>query len=308
MNKNNLTLAIVTRKRPEKLKRCLESIRTLKPKPDKVLVVDNDPGISAKKVSSTFKKSFSLTYTVVPKKGIPYARNEALERADTDLIGFVDDDCTLRKDWVKRGVESISKRGPKTAYIVGRSLLLNKGSLVAKTRFHINSYWLRHKLEGVTELSPQDLDTKNVILRKAVFKRHNLLFDSQYAKNSFGGFADTDMGLTLDRLGYRGYFEPKMVVSHEEIDRIFLFLKKAYFRGKTAYLLHEKWEMEKQIVNPSDINLLVWLLRLRKLPREYKDIRVSRKKLDKLRILFLKKLYERAYLRGFIDQKSESEG
>lgn len=303
MSGKTLTLVIVTRKRKEKLRRCLESVERQTILPERVIVIDNDPGQSAKTVSTAFKKSLSLIYKVELKRGVPQSRNQALEYCETDLLGFVDDDCVLDRNWVKAGKEAITRHRSKTAYIVGRSLLLNNQSIIALTQFHINRYWFKRKISKKTnKIGPQALDTKNVVLKIDILRKYKIRFDGRFGVKPFGGWADTDLGLQLAKLGFVGYYESKMVVYHEEIERLYFFLKKAYYRGKTAFLLSDKWRFEEELVDMQELKLRRFLSHFRNLPKEYREVKTENI-FDKLILVSLKKLYERVHLQGFADQK-----
>ena len=69
-----------------------------------VVVVDNDPNGSAKAVCDEVvaRHAYPLRYVVEKRRGIPFARNAAIEvaLADSDFIAFIDDDDTPEADWL----------------------------------------------------------------------------------------------------------------------------------------------------------------------------------------------------------------
>ncbi len=103
---DTVTIAIITYKRHESLPRALHALRNIAIPPAtavKLLVIDNDATQSASQVVQDAARymPFSVEYVVEEKRGIPHARNKALEMAsDSDYIAFVDDDDTVDSQWL----------------------------------------------------------------------------------------------------------------------------------------------------------------------------------------------------------------
>lgn len=109
----NVTVAVLTYKRPEGITKLLEAMAlqkpTVVPSQLSVLVVDNDPAGSGEATIEAFRNSaahargrFKLHYLLERRQGIPIARNAALDNADptTDLFGFLDDDEWPVESWL----------------------------------------------------------------------------------------------------------------------------------------------------------------------------------------------------------------
>jgi len=298
-----LSVAIVTRKRPKKLARCLDSIIRQRELPDTILVVDNDENGSARPIVARYRHRLPVEYLLEKTRGIPRARNKAIDSFRTELLGYVDDDCVLDSHWVYEAKRAI--QAPSASYVVGKTLLYNKHSIPARAHYFIYSYWFHRKIDIVTNRHrPKNLDTKNVVFKSAVFKTYELRFDSRFNINPIGGGEDVDLSLALDQIELHGYYAPKMIVSHEEVDTFKKFFQKAYFRGRSSFLVHEKWKDSGYVIlDPSKRNLLRWLMGLRKLPQDYREIGDG-SAINKLQVLFLVKLYDRVHLRGFLDQSA----
>lgn len=300
---SQLSLAIVTKKRTKQLNRCLRSLRRQDELPRRIFIVDNDPDRSAEKIAVQFERWLPITYFVEQKQGIPQARNLALKACKTALLAFIDDDCVVDKHWIRIGRETASNSSYKTAYIVGKNLILNPKNTIAQTQFYINNFWFQCKMVNKTEkLNPQCLDTKNVILKLKILKKHNLIFDQRFSNHKFGGWADTDLGLQLNSHGFNGYYQPKMIIYHEEVDNLAKFTCKAYSRGKTAFLLHDKWDLRDELVDINELRLKRWISHMRTMPSEVKRLK-GKNLVKRIIITLLKRIYERIHLQGFIDQK-----
>lgn len=300
--KQKISIAIVTRNREDKLRRCLESISRQSLSPYKVIVVDNDKKGSAEKVALSFEESINIDYEVEPRQGVAHARNRALLICTTPFLGFVDDDCVLDKKWVEVGSNSISKT--KAAYVLGESRLFNPGSIVALAQYYHQDYWFNQKFKKKkNRLEPSSLDTKNIIFKVSEQKRKNLKFDAQFSIHGIDS-SDTDFGFQLEEKGLFGVYEPKMIVWHEELKNVIDLLKKAYHRGRLAFLLVTKWNLEDENVNLSHKRWTTYLKSIRFWKEEYSEYTGRHKEntLKKILSFLLIKAYERTYLKGFIGQ------
>jgi cellulose synthase/poly-beta-1,6-N-acetylglucosamine synthase-like glycosyltransferase len=68
----------------------------------RVVVIDNDPSGSAKKVVVEFEDQLMLEYAVEPEPGIVAARNAFLARIESEeFIAFIDDDETAAASWLQ---------------------------------------------------------------------------------------------------------------------------------------------------------------------------------------------------------------
>lgn len=298
---SQLDLAIITYKRPKLLRKCLKSIVGQSKKPDRVLVIDNDKLASAKTIVDSFKKQIAIKYVVEKKQGIPYARNRAIRENQAKYLGFVDDDCVLDKDWIKEGLRFIKNK--RSAYVVGKTKLENPGNLVAEAQFYHYQQWFLTKLNKKTkQIKAQNLDTKNIIFNMKILNKHKLKFDEMYSLTSIGGGEDVDMGLQIDKLGFNGFYVNKMILKHSEVESFFNFLKKAFYRGRSSYLLISKWQLKDQVVDVNRVNWYRWLRAFWLVP--YDNKRISRKINMKRKLIHvLTKIYDRAWIQGYLNQE-----
>lgn len=297
-----LTLAIVTRKRPSKLHRCLTSIAEQTLAPGRILVVDNDRRESARRVTQLFKSKLPLVYVVEKIQNVPLARNKALSLCHAPFLGFIDDDCVLEKNWTEKGFQTL-KKNPRVAYVEGQSRLLNKTNSLAQALFYRERFWFNYKLKPKTT-TPYNLDTKNVIFRANLLKRQRITFDKHLYLAEVGDHADVDVGFQLEKLGLTGKYEPGMTLYHEEITTFRDFIKKAYERGRVGFLLYHKWRLAGELVFLPDIRWSKWFRRLKCWPKDYESWtrEIPGNHFHKAVLFLLMKLYDRVYLQGFVDQ------
>ena len=104
-----LTLSIVIPVYNEEnhLKACLDSVAAQTTKPIEVIVVDN--GSTDKSV--VIAKSYPFVRVLHEKKlGIAYARNRGFNAAKGDIIGRIDADSRLPRDWASYAMKYLKKR------------------------------------------------------------------------------------------------------------------------------------------------------------------------------------------------------
>lgn len=299
----SLTIAILTYKRPINLNLCLESIAGQKEKPDEVMVIDGDNsgGASVNHIIKNFKKIINLRYFAYKNQPIPAARNRALKHCRSDYLGFVDDDCVLDKRWVYN-VKHINWR-QNIGYVIGKSILLNPINLITKALFYRQYHWFTQgNLESLPYANPKSVDTKNLILNMSILKKHHIFFDESLYFRPEGDHSDTDFGLQFNAKGIKGLVNNKMIVYHQESPSIYKFIKKAYFRGKTAFLIAHKWGMDNNFIYVPDARLIKWLIRLKCWPSHFHEWvdNIPENYFSKIGIFLLIKLYDLFYLRGYV--------
>jgi len=228
-----ITVAILTYKKEKELNVCLASFLNQKNK-FKRLLIDNDFEKSAFKIFLKFKKKLDLHYFSEPSKNISKARNLAIKNCQSQYLAFIDDDCTLSKNWSEFADLAI-KKGNNLAFIQGGSVSKNlkKAQIAAQNNIYQN--WIKYNLKD-NFINPQALDTKNIILNLKLIKKYKIIFDANLPI-----FEDVDFGLQIKKHQLYGEYIPEMLVEHLEISDFKKLIKKFYFRGKIKYILNKKW-------------------------------------------------------------------
>lgn len=109
-----LTVAVATYRRPLLLRQCLESLGSQEGVYGTwtVLVVDNDPEGSARRIVERFASSASMRvrYELEPRPGIAAARNAAVRcSASARMLAFIDDDEVAESRWLAELVSSMAR-------------------------------------------------------------------------------------------------------------------------------------------------------------------------------------------------------
>ena len=111
-----ITVAVCTRDRPDDLRRCLDSIASLRTSVAEVLVIDNASADDrTRRVASA---SPGVRYVREPRQGLDWARNRALLEARTPVVAFTDDDVLVHPGWVAGLVHAFAEE-PDAVAVTG---------------------------------------------------------------------------------------------------------------------------------------------------------------------------------------------
>lgn len=205
-----INICICTYKRPELLRACLGSLQKMQ-QPEltqlTVTVVDNDVEGSAQDVVESFKKTVrcKVVYQIEPRRGIPCARNRALDLSLemlADSIVFIDDDETVRSDWF---VELI-----KASEVYGRNSVVH-GCVVSKLNDDVSPS-ISGLFNKKTRKEGQQLSacaTDNVLIPMSFVRAHKLRFDES---KPLAGGTDTIFFTQASQLGVKIYQTNRAVV------------------------------------------------------------------------------------------------
>jgi glycosyltransferase involved in cell wall biosynthesis len=115
------SICVCTYNRAHILPYCLEALVNLKVPADyeaEILVVDNNSRDGTKDVVDQYSRRSRITilYFHEPHQGASMARNRATAEARGEYIGFLDDECVVRPDWLEIIAEDIDEFSP---FIIG---------------------------------------------------------------------------------------------------------------------------------------------------------------------------------------------
>lgn len=180
-----LVVTICTRARPEGLRACLASLRAMDSVPGvalEVVVVENEPAPRHAHLHAP-GAPLPLIHAHEPRLGIPMARNRAVAEAlarGADWIGFIDDDETVRPDWLAAMCAAIARR--EAEVIVGEVVPVYAPA----------PDWLGPPRPDRTpdgQVMP-GAATNNTVAARRLFDGMDLRFDETIG---FGGGSDTEL-------------------------------------------------------------------------------------------------------------------
>lgn len=95
----SLSLIIPAYNEEHHLRACLDSVAAQSVMPDEVIVVDNNSSDATAAIASEFP---FVTLLNAPQQGVVYARNVGFNAAKGDIIGRIDADVRLPKQWCEQ--------------------------------------------------------------------------------------------------------------------------------------------------------------------------------------------------------------
>ncbi len=142
-----------------------------------ITVIDNDAEKSALPVVNRFSQSaFPVLYECEAKRGIPFARNRAIDKAlefDADCLVFIDDDEKVDKDWLVKLTGQYYQEKAR-AVVSGVVAPL----LPAFMDESIEQFFLRPK--RLTGERLKHCATNNVLIPAYVYKELGIRFDESF--------------------------------------------------------------------------------------------------------------------------------
>jgi glycosyltransferase involved in cell wall biosynthesis len=94
----NISVGIVTYKRPETLKLVLDNLRTQSKKPYEIIIVDSSDDDKTEKLVKKYRVKYIHTEKRIYQ---PQARNIILKKCRGDVIAFLDDDSIPDRSWLE---------------------------------------------------------------------------------------------------------------------------------------------------------------------------------------------------------------
>ncbi|WP_084419832.1 glycosyltransferase family 2 protein [Henriciella litoralis] len=122
MTPEDITVVIPTFNRPDSLHRAVESLfwQGARKSGFRVLIVDNSADASARMAFDTLESAapdkIKLTYLHAPAAGVANARNAAMDRLETTLVAFLDDDQTAPIHWIEGLVSAYEEFGAAVTF------------------------------------------------------------------------------------------------------------------------------------------------------------------------------------------------
>lgn len=153
--------------------------------------------------------------------GPAYSRNLGIRSSETEIIGFIDNDCLPENDWAEKLYSYLRDTNSKVAGVGGRVLPIRTDL--------ISLYYTYHKI-----LDPMVHYGKILYLvtANAAFKKRAVIKAGMFDESlKFPGGEDPGLGIKLRRLGYQFSYYPEAIVKHDFRSNIVDFAATFYRYG-----------------------------------------------------------------------------
>jgi GT2 family glycosyltransferase len=211
----NVTLGIPTYNRGAILLRTLERIFTLDPAPAAILVVDQtrEHPAEVERQLAAWSGEERIEWLRLTLPSIPHAMNEAMQRATTELVLYLDDDVDPVTDIV--AAHAAAYADPGVWAVVGQCLE------PGETAAHLTGPWDDRGLPDLDFRWNHDeaRDVQNIIAMNLSVRRERALatggFDENFVTAAYR--FESDFALRIGQAGGRIRFEPRASVRHLRI-------------------------------------------------------------------------------------------
>ncbi|MCG8313036.1 MAG: glycosyltransferase [Pseudomonadales bacterium] len=208
---NRIDISICTCMREALLRNCLDSVSEIEPLDGvelSVTVIDNDAAGSAKSVVDAIGDCFPfpILYFLEERRGIPCARNRALDEAyarDIDYLVFIDDDEWVEPCWLSALYAACLDNGGNVVVSGGVISELPKG-----VPSHISGLFNNNK-KHQSGMQVDVCATNNVLIPTILTRKFGLRFDET---NPLAGGTDTMFFKNASLKGVRIIKEPEALV------------------------------------------------------------------------------------------------
>jgi GT2 family glycosyltransferase len=115
----HISVLLPTRNRPADLRRCLDSLTTVRYPAWDVLLLDQSDDDRSRMLAATFAHALpNLSYQRLPERGCSRAYNTGVALTTGAIVAFLNDDCTVAADWLAT-VAAVFERHPQAGIVFG---------------------------------------------------------------------------------------------------------------------------------------------------------------------------------------------
>jgi glycosyltransferase involved in cell wall biosynthesis len=205
-----VSIVIVSRNRPDALRRCLTGIEQLQYDTFEVVVVADPAGIA---VAKAMPFAQALKLTVFDEPNISAARNLGIEQAAGDVVAFIDDDAVPEPQWLNHLLAPAAGAAAMTGFVRGR----NGISFQYRAR-QLNAYGEPEDLtvdpEHPSVVAPPPRGAIKTEGTNMAFRRDVLVALGGFDP-AFHYFLDeTDLNMRLAKAGHSTAIAPRAEVHH----------------------------------------------------------------------------------------------
>lgn len=220
-----VSLVVTSKDNENTMDECLRSLVNLDYPKDslEIIVIDACSTDRTAEIAEQY-----ATKVVSERLNAPAAYNHALKIASHELIGFVDSDAKVEREWLKKLVPHLGE--PETAGVSGNIETWNSENPWARSI----GYDIKTRYARIGEFTGR-VATMNLLLKRSVLEElggFDEKFPSQY---------DTELGYRLSEKGYRIAFERAAICFHFNRPTLGAYWRQQKQYGKNTVRLYFKY-------------------------------------------------------------------
>jgi glycosyltransferase involved in cell wall biosynthesis len=201
-----LSIALVTRNRPEQLRRCLASLRSQDTQPFEVVVSDDGEDSS---VAAAIAEEFAARHVAGPRRGLYANRNAAALACHGTHLRTMDDDHTLPPGHLQTCLEAVG-RDPRALWTCGEQ------SFIDEKRHTFTAHAAQLHPSGAAQ-AVEDPDDNWAIADGATIYPREVFEGGHRFVEEFGfGSSYLEFGALLYARGWRSRCVPDAFVEHHD--------------------------------------------------------------------------------------------
>jgi GT2 family glycosyltransferase len=206
----HVTLAILTRNRPEDLRRALAAARDVPEPPDDVLVSDDSDDALRAATRELVAQHPQVRYLAGPRRGLGANENHIVANLlpETEWVVFHGDDARLSDTFMPELRRLIARHAPHRRIPAG--VELQPGGLVEPRRLDFLGF------QAVPHRSyAPGAELETIVVQATAFPAAALR-EVRWLEVSPYGYDEVDMAYKMRRLGWTLAFEPSLRVFHDQ--------------------------------------------------------------------------------------------
>ena len=223
-------IIIAARNEERYLAHCLEAIRAQDYPEEQLQIYLVDNGSTDRTV--TIAEEHGINVLIEPKPGAAAARNAAIARSSSELIGFLDAHCIPDRNWVRLMSEQFktSELGGCQGSIDNRSVNPRIQQYLDSSGVLSNERILEDTVNGKRNIYPWILSGNCMYRREAIT-------DAGLFNENLLACEDVDLAWRVVLLGYQLSYVPQVQLTHYNCDSWLGFFSKGMTKGRGAAML-----------------------------------------------------------------------
>jgi len=238
MKKISTSIIILTKNRAQLLEKNLSSLTRQIIKPTEIIIIDNNSTDKTSKVIKKYQRLLPIKYFKNSGSGYSKLYNFGIQKASSNLICFLDDDCAAEKTWLREILKVYTKN--KQSVIQGQTYSLPKNNLYAQIMNDHYQNWLKSNLINSQEL--KFLDNKNAAIPKEILIKYGSFSEKQGI-----GSEDLELSIRLKKNGVKIIFAPKAIAWHHERDNFCAFVQQHWRIARSEASLDQNIDKNERI-------------------------------------------------------------